>query len=190
MAATLFERQMAMYTTYHRDHRNRLTHFFGIPAIILSLLVVLALVRFDLGSVVLSLGLVVAAAAWTLWIALDRPIGLAMALFMVPATALAESSSFSSRATRLVATQSVAAAWTVFAVLFVGGWALQLWGHVYEGRRPALMSNLFQALIGPMFLAAEVFFALGLRRGLKERVEQVIAETYPQYADGAAHPAA
>ena len=181
MAATLFERQMAMYTTYHRDHRNRLTHFFGIPAIILSLLVVLALVRFDLGSVVLSLGLVVAAAAWTLWIALDRPIGLAMALFMVPATALAE---------WIVATQSVAAAWTVFAVLFVGGWALQLWGHVYEGRRPALMSNLFQALIGPMFLAAEVFFALGLRRGLKERVEQVIAETYPQYADGAAHPAA
>ncbi len=72
--------------------------------------------------------------------------------------------------------------WIVFAVLFVGGWALQLWGHVYEGRRPALLSNLFQALIGPMFLVAEMFFALGLRRDLKDRVEQVIAESYPQYA--------
>ena len=181
MAATLFERQMAMYTTYHRDHRNRLTHFFGIPAIIISLLVALALARFEIGSTTLSLGLVIGAAAWVLWTVLDRPIGLAMALFMIPSMALAE---------WIAATQTTATVWIVFAVLFVGGWALQLWGHVYEGRRPALISNLFQALIGPMFLVAEVFFMLGLRRDLKDRVEQVIRETWPEYADGAARPAA
>lgn len=180
MAATLFERQMAMYTTYHRDHRNRLTHFFGIPAIIVSLLVALALARFGLGGVSLSMGLVVGAAAWALWIALDRSIGLAMGLFMIPSMALAE---------WIAATQTTTTAWIIFAVLFVGGWALQLWGHVYEGRRPALLSNLFQALIGPMFLVAEVFFMLGWRRDLKERVEQVIRETYPEFADGTAHPA-
>ena len=66
MAATLFERQMAMYTTYHRDHRNRLTHFFGIPAIIVSLLVALALARIGLGGVSLSMGLIVGAAALSL----------------------------------------------------------------------------------------------------------------------------
>ena len=32
--AGLFESQMAMYTSYHRDSRNRATHFIGIPAII------------------------------------------------------------------------------------------------------------------------------------------------------------
>ncbi len=175
MAATLFVRQMAMYTTYHRDHRNRLTHFFGIPAIIVSLLVALALARIGVGSASVSLALVIGAAAWILWIVLDRPIGLAMGLFMIPSWAIAE---------WLVATQTTATVWIVFAVLFVGGWALQLWGHVYEGRRPALLSNLFQALIGPMFLVAEVFFALGLRRDLKDRVEQVIRETWPQFADG------
>ena len=180
MAATLFERQMAMYTTYHRDHRNRLTHFFGIPAIIVSLLVALALARIGLGGVSLSMGLVVGVAAWILWITLDRPIGLAMGLFMIPSMAVAE---------WIAATQTTTTAWIVFAVLFVGGWALQLWGHVYEGRRPALLSNLFQALIGPMFLVAEVFFMLGWRRDLKERVEQVIRETYPEFADGTAHPA-
>jgi uncharacterized membrane protein YGL010W len=179
MAATLFERQMAMYTTFHRDHRNRLTHFFGIPAIIVSLMVALALVRLGPGPAI-SLAGIVAVAAWALWIVLDLRIGLTMGMFMIPSLALAE---------WIVATNTVATVWIVFAVLFVGGWALQLWGHVYEGRRPALMSNLFQALIGPMFLVAEIFFAMGLRQDLKDRVEQVIRETWPQYADRAAHPA-
>ena len=180
MAATLFERQMAMYTTFHRDPRNRLTHFFGIPAIIVSLMVALALARVEIGGATMSLAVAVGVAAWLLWFTLDRWIGFAMGLFMVPALALAD---------WIAATQTTATVWVVFAVLFVGGWALQLWGHVYEGRRPALLSNLFQALIGPMFLVAELFFALGLRGDLQERVEQVITETYPQYAKGATRSA-
>jgi len=58
-------------------------------------------------------------------------------------------------------------AWTVFAVFFIGGWAFQLLGHVWEGRRPALADNLFQAFIGPMFIMAEILMALGLKRELK-----------------------
>lgn len=180
MGATLFVRQMAMYTTYHRDRRNRLTHFFGIPAIIVSLMVALALARIGIGGATVSLAVVVALAVWALWIALDRPIGLAMGLFMVPALALAE---------WIAATQTAASAWIVVAMLFVGGWALQIWGHVYEGRRPALLSNLFQALIGPMFLMAEIFFALGLRLDLRDRVERAINETYPQFARHTSRPA-
>ena len=53
--------------------------------------------------------------------------------------------------------------WTWFAILFVGGWILQLVGHVFEGRKPALADNLFQIFVAPIFLAAEVFFALGLQ---------------------------
>jgi uncharacterized membrane protein YGL010W len=56
--------------------------------------------------------------------------------------------------------------WWLFAVLFVGGWVFQLVGHAFEGRRPALMDNLFQAFIGPMFMMAEVLMMLGLRRDL------------------------
>lgn len=48
-------------------------------------------------------------------------------------------------------------------------------GHAYEGKRPAFLSNLFQLLIGPMFLMAETAFALGLRSGLKHRVEAAAA---------------
>jgi len=62
------------------------------------------------------------------------------------------------------------AAW--FLVLFVAGWALQLWGHVYEGRKPALVDNLFQIFVAPIFLAAEVFFALGYKPRLHEAVQR------------------
>lgn len=53
-----------------------------------------------------------------------------------------------------------------FAVLFIGGWVLQFLGHHYEGKRPALLDNIFQAFIGPMFLVAETMVVMGLRRDL------------------------
>lgn len=40
-----FARQLAIYASDHRDERNRATHFIGIPAIVFSILVPLALVR-------------------------------------------------------------------------------------------------------------------------------------------------
>ena len=59
--------------------------------------------------------------------------------------------------------------WIWFAVLFVGGWILQLVGHGFEGRKPALADNLFQIFVAPIFLAAEVFFALGYKPQLHQR---------------------
>ena len=41
---SFFARQLATYASYHRDARNRATHFIGIPAIVFSILVPLALV--------------------------------------------------------------------------------------------------------------------------------------------------
>jgi uncharacterized membrane protein YGL010W len=49
--------------------------------------------------------------------------------------------------------------------------ARQLVGHVWEGRRPALADNLFQAFIGPMFIMAEVLMALGLKQELRRTIE-------------------
>ena len=169
MLRGLFESQMAMYTTYHKDPRNRATHFAGIPAIVFSLLVVLALVPVSLAGQEVTLALLIALAVLLLWISLDFTIGLAMTVFLVPSLLLAE---------WVVQSFAAATVWSLFAVFFIGGWILQLWGHVYEGRRPALISNLFQALIGPMFLVAEVFFALGWRRDLKQRIEEIVAERY------------
>jgi uncharacterized membrane protein YGL010W len=44
---------------------------------------------------------------------------------------------------------------------------------VFEGRKPALADNLFQIFVAPIFLAAEVFFALGYKPELHQRILQL-----------------
>jgi uncharacterized membrane protein YGL010W len=154
---TLFTRQFRAYASYHRDPRNRLTHFIGIPAIIFALLVVLALSRISLFGLTVSAAWIVAAIAVVGWISLDAVIGAAMLVAMVPMLLIADWI-----ATRFSATT----AWIVFAVFFIGGWVFQLAGHAMEGRRPALIDNLFQAFIGPMFITAELLMMLGFKQDL------------------------
>ncbi len=156
--STLFERQLATYASYHRHPKNRLTHFFGIPAIVFAILVPVALWDVWFGTVGLSAAWIVAALAALGWIALDRTIGLAMLVVLIPMVLAANWIAYA---------YGPVGAWATFAVLFIGGWILQILGHVaYEGRRPALVDNLFQAFIGPMFIMAEALMALGLRRDL------------------------
>ena len=63
---------------------------------------------------------------------------------------------------------STSAFWMAFIALFVGGWALQFVGHHYEGKRPALLDNIFQGFIGPMFLVAESLVVMGQRSDLAD----------------------
>jgi uncharacterized membrane protein YGL010W len=155
-----FARQLAAYASYHRDARNRATHFIGIPAIVFSILLPLALVR----VAGISAAAPVALLALIGWIALDRVIGLAMAVVLLPMWLAAEWIARNAGSTT---------AWSVFAIFFAGGWVFQLAGHAWEGRRPALADNLFQAFIGPMFLMAEVLMALGLKQDLKAAIDRV-----------------
>jgi uncharacterized membrane protein YGL010W len=156
------EQQMATYAAYHQDARNKATHFIGVPLIVLSLFIPLAWLRFDAGGVALSAAMLLAAAVLVYYFILDVPLALAMLVVFVVLAWLGES----------IAMLGAATGWTWFAVLFVGGWILQLVGHAYEGRRPALTDNLFQIFVAPIFLAAEVFFALGYKPALHAAVQE------------------
>lgn len=168
-----FERQMASYSTYHRDPRNRLTHFFGVPAIIFALLVAMALWRWEIEGTIVSFAMVFSAAVFVLWLIMDFGIAVPLIALLLPILLLAE---------YLAQTSSTVTVWITFAVFFVAGWALQLWGHYYEGRKPALVDNLFQIFVAPMFLTAELLIMAGFRKSLHARVEAYITETYPDYA--------
>lgn len=160
MANELFRRQLASYAAVHRDWRNKVTHFAGIPLIVFSLMLALSLWRFEIlgrewtGSLLVSLLAVLG------WLALDLGVGIVMGLIMAVAWYAAEALA--------AALGPPPAVWTAFLVLFVGGWALQFVGHFYEGKRPALIDNLFQAFIGPMFLVAEAMVMMGQRSDLAE----------------------
>lgn len=158
MTNDLFRRQLATYASVHRDWRNKATHFVGIPVIVFSLLLIFSLWRFEAGGRDWPISLPIATLAILAWMALDLGIGIVMAVVMAPAWYAAEALAG--------ALGSPSAVTVAFAVLFVGGWALQFLGHHYEGKRPALLDNIFQGFIGPMFLVAETMVVMGHRRDL------------------------
>jgi uncharacterized membrane protein YGL010W len=156
------EEQMSLYAAYHQDARNKATHFIGVPAIILSLFIPLAWIRFEVGGITVTAAIVFAAAVLIYYFVLDVPLAFAM---LVVTGALVWVG-------HQIAALGVVQGWIWFAVLFVGGWILQLVGHVFEGRKPALADNLFQIFVAPIFLAAEVFFSLGYKPDLHRRVQE------------------
>ncbi|TMG94143.1 MAG: DUF962 domain-containing protein [Betaproteobacteria bacterium] len=156
------EDQMAVYAAYHRNRWNRLTHFIGVPAIIFAILIPMSWVSFGEGVTLAHLFL---GAVLAYYFLLDVPLALA--------TAVAVGALF--YPAKLAAGTGVASGWIWFGVFFVGGWIFQLVGHVFEGRKPALADNLFQIFIAPVFLVAEGFFALGLKRDVLKKIEERLA---------------
>ena len=153
---------MALYAAYHQDARNKATHFVGVPVIMLSIFIPLAWLRIELGGFSVTAAMFLAAVVLAYYFVLDVPLGIAM---LVATTVLVW-------AGERIAALGMLQGWTGFAVLFVGGWILQLAGHVFEGRKPALADNLFQIFVAPIFLCAEIFFALGYKPRLHQAVQQ------------------
>ena len=167
------EDQMSVYAAYHQDGRNKATHFIGVPAIMLSLFIPLAWVRFEAGGATITAAMLFAAVVLVYYFILDVPLALAMLVVTGVLVFVGDR----------IAGLGTAPGWIWFAILFVGGWILQLVGHVFEGRKPALADNLFQIFVAPIFLAAEVFFALGYKPQLHQKVQQKAQLSRAQSAD-------
>ena len=164
---------MAFYAAYHQDGRNKVSHFIGVPMIMLSLFIPLAWLQVELYGVPVSAAMVFAAVVVIYYFILDVPLALAMLVVSAALVWLGHQ----------IAALGAAQGWAWFAVLFVAGWIIQLVGHVFEGRKPALADNLFQIFVAPIFLAAEVFFALGYKPRLHEAVQKRAQLSRAQSAD-------
>jgi uncharacterized membrane protein YGL010W len=158
---------MSVYLRYHRDPRNRLTHFIGVPLITFSLFIPLAWIRIDVGGVTITAAHVFFAAVLIYYLLLDVAVALALAVVVGGLACLAYR----------VAALGHAIGWTVFAVAFVGGWIAQLLGHYFEGKRPALVDNFWQILVAPLFLMMETFAALGFKRDRLRLAEKLSLES-------------
>ncbi|HEY0880011.1 MAG TPA: Mpo1-like protein [Archangium sp.] len=154
--------QLTKYAAYHRDPRNITTHFFGVPMIVFAVTVLLARPGFVLGGIALSPVWFVLVAAAVFYFRLDLRFGVLM-------TALLSLSAFG--ATQVAA--QTTAIWLGTGIgMFVVGWVIQFIGHYYEGKKPAFVDDLVGLLVGPLFVAAEVGFALGMRHDVKAAIEQ------------------
>lgn len=153
--------QLAQYGAYHRDRRNILTHFVGIPMIMVAVTVLLARPIVSLGGPTVSPALAAAALATLYYLRLDLRYGAVMAALLALSVTFAHGIA-----------AGPTAPWLATGLgLFVGGWVLQFIGHYYEGRKPAFVDDLMGLVIGPLFVLAEAGFALGLRREVQAAVQ-------------------
>jgi uncharacterized membrane protein YGL010W len=62
-------------------------------------------------------------------------------------------------------------------------WVAQFIGHgVYEGRAPALLDNLLQAVVlAPFFVFMEMLFKFGYRPELQKRVNEAVAKEIKKF---------
>lgn len=154
---------MVQYAQYHRDRRNITTHFVGIPLIVFAVGVLLARPQFELLGLQLSPAWIAWALATAWWmtrgnLVLGAAVSAAAGFLVLLGQPLADGST---------------ASWLTWGVgSFVVGWVLQFIGHYYEGRKPAFVDDLIGLLVGPMFVAGEMLFALGLCKPLLEEIER------------------
>jgi uncharacterized membrane protein YGL010W len=159
-----FKRQLADYVEYHRDPTNCALHVVGIIFLFFSAVLPLTLWPVSFLGLQTSLAVLLTAPVLIYWIVLDVVLGLALA--GAAAVLLFAAAAISSHA-------SITAIWIIFAVLISTGVAVQIIGHqVFERRQPALLDNPPHLLMGPMFVVAKLFIALGFRSDLAVIIEQ------------------
>jgi uncharacterized membrane protein YGL010W len=160
-----FKRQLADYVEYHRDPWNCAMHVFGIVALFLAAVLPLSLWHlYALGGYV-TVAPIMVLPVLIYWLLLDAALGTAIlgaAVVLLLAAAT------------IVSHASPVTVWSITALLIVTGVSSQVVGHrVFEQRQPALVDNPTHLLLGPMFVMAKLFIALGFRHDLVMIIDQV-----------------
>lgn len=159
---------LSQYALYHRDRRNIVSHFIGVPMIVFAVGVLLARPAFAVEGTTLTPAWLVFApiAVWYLTRG-NLMLGIAVTLEVAALLWLGQ----------LAAGGSVAS-WLGWGVgFFVVGWLIQFVGHWYEGKKPAFVDDLVGLLVGPMFVSAEGLFMLGWNKPLLEEIERRVGPT-------------
>jgi uncharacterized membrane protein YGL010W len=181
-----FRRQLADYAEYHRDPWNCAMHVFGIVCLFLAAVLPLSSWSIPALGTQASAATIAVLPVLIYWFVLDAGLGAAIvgaATLLLLAAAM------------IVNHATAGAMWLITAGLIVIGLGLQVVGHqVFERRQPALMDNPAHLLLGPMFVMAKLFIALGFRHDLAAIIQPVPAPApqpsslHPEQPQGGLHP--
>lgn len=153
---------MVSYARYHRDPRNIVTHFVGIPMIVLAVIVLLSRPQWSLGGMQWSPAWVMVFLSAWFYMRLHLALGALLSAILVVCLLIAQPLAAGSTAQWL--------GWGLG--LFSVGWVIQFIGHYFEGRKPAFADDVMGLLQGPMFVLVEALFALGQLADLKQAVQK------------------
>jgi uncharacterized membrane protein YGL010W len=156
--SAFFKRQLADYVEYHRDPWNCAMHVFGIITLFFAAILPLSLVPVQALGAHVTLAPIMALPVLLYWLLLDAALGTALLGFAII---------LFSAAAFVVNHASTLAVWSLTVPLIVIGITFQVVGHrVFERRQPALIDNPSHLMLGPPFVVAKLFIALGFRRDL------------------------
>jgi uncharacterized membrane protein YGL010W len=159
------EEQLSNYKSVHFNQRNIMTHFVGVPLIIWAVTVLLSLHTFTFELEESTINYTPAMIFFTITLLYYFKLHLKLALGMLVYIAINLY-----LASLVVAMDGVL--W-VAIIVFIIGWILQFIGHIYEKAKPAFLDDLMGLVIGPFFLMAEVYFALGLEQKLHNEITTI-----------------
>ncbi|KAI0017413.1 DUF962 domain-containing protein [Xylariomycetidae sp. FL0641] len=168
------EKQLTFYGAYHDNPTNVAIHMVCVPLILFTGFTMAA----NTGTLIplpefmaipnldLNLGTLAAITWGGLYVLLEPVAGTILALICLGGAAVSNAAlTVDSALTNKVA-----------IAVHVVCWLLQFVGHgVYEGRAPALLDNLAQAIfLAPLFVWLEFLFKFGYRRELQSRVDKAV----------------
>src|SRR6202167_5030097 len=158
-----FRRQLSDYVEYHRDPWNCAMHVFGIIFLFLAAVLPRSTWTVHLFGAQTTAAAISVVPVLIWWLLLDAALGtgiLGAAVLLLATAAM------------IVDHSSAAAMWSITGVLIAIGLGLQAVGHqLFERRQPALLDNPSHLLLGPMFVMAKLFIALGFRHDLAVIIE-------------------
>ncbi|OAA45559.1 hypothetical protein NOR_03348 [Metarhizium rileyi] len=170
------EHHLTFYGVYHNNAVNKVIHMICVPILVIS---AFCMATYS-GTLIetptwlsvpyldLNLGTIVALIYTALYLLLEPVAGFVLAAFCLAGTAYSNYL----RAGNSAATFQVALGCHLVA------WIIQFIGHgAFEGRAPALLDNLLQAVfLAPLFVWLELLFKLGYRPELQARVEKRVQQ--------------
>jgi uncharacterized membrane protein YGL010W len=158
MLNSFFRRQLTDYVEYHRDPVNCAMHVFGILCLFLAAVLPLSTISVAGFGAPTNAASIAVLPVLIYWLLLDTRLGMAIVVAAVMLLSVA---------LIIVSHASLVVMWLTTVALIVLGIMFQVVGHrVFERRQPALVDNPTHLLLGPIFVMAKLFIALGFRRDL------------------------
>lgn len=138
---------LTVYSNSHQNPKNQMIHNFCVPAIMMSLMMLLWAIPFPLPL-----------APWVNWATLFCLATLFYYIRLSPAltVGMAIKAGIALMLCRVLA-DAGAMLWQVALAVFVVAWILQFIGHGIEGKKPSLVEDLQYLLVGPLWVLVKIY---------------------------------
>lgn len=178
------EKQLVFYGKYHHNQVNIAIHTLCVPFILFTAITILTNTPafiplpsyLTIPNLPLNGGTILALVYCILYILLE-PVAGSMAMPIILGV-----TAYSHHLTTVAPSSTNTAAAALHAIC----WIAQFVGHgAFEGRAPALLDNLVQALfLAPFFVWMKILFKFGYRPELQSRIEKEVLKEIEKYKNG------